>query len=504
MNRTQKFALNSTTAALYQIIAMLLGFITPSLMISTYGSEVNGLVSSINQLISYISLVEAGLSGAAVFSLYKPLANNDQAGVNGIVSAAKQFYIKTGYIFSAAALLLGVLFALMKSTQALSPFMVFLLVMLLSANGCVDFFVLARFRVILTADQRMYVISLLSTIQVVIRAVVIIVSCKFKLHVLVLYALALLPIFVKVVVLYYYCKRAYPYLDFTAEPNIESLGRRYDVIYQQVLGTVQTGAPTVIATVFLNLVTVSVYSVYNMVLNGINGVLNIFVSGLPAGFGELIAKKEHDNLRKTTSEFEVAYYFILSVVYGLTMALLLPFIEIYTRNFYDANYYIPSLAVLMVLNGICYSVKVPQSMLMISAGMYKEQRWRATAQAIIIVVGGIVLVQFMGLQGIMISSILSNVYRTIDLLLYVPKHITHSSIPRTARRILGVFINSIIVCLPTSFFEFKPNSYVSWTAYAMVLGIYAVTIVGMITYLLDRAEFHSLKGRILKILMRRK
>ena len=67
MNRTQKFALNSTTAALYQIIAMLLGFITPSLMISTYGSEVNGLVSSINQLISYISLVEAGLSGAAVF-----------------------------------------------------------------------------------------------------------------------------------------------------------------------------------------------------------------------------------------------------------------------------------------------------------------------------------------------------------------------------------------------------------------------------------------------------
>ena len=110
----------------------------------------------------------------------------------------------------------------------------------------------------------------------------------------------------------------------------------------------------------------------------------------------------------------------------------------------------------------------------------------------------------MGLQGVMISSILSNVYRTIDLLLYVPKHITHSSIPRTARRILGVFINSIIVCLPTFFFEFKPNSYISWTAYAMALGIYAVAIVGMITYLLDRAEFHFLKGRILKILMRRK
>ena len=504
MNRTQKFALNSTTAALYQVVAMLLGFITPSLMISTYGSEVNGLVSSINQLISYISLVEAGLSGAAVYSLYKPLAENDCNGVNGIVSAAKKFYIKTGYIFSAAALALGVVFALLKSTKSLSPLMVFTLVLLLSANGCVDFFVLARFRVILTADQRMYVISLLSTVQVVIRAVVIIISCKFRFHVLVLYAIALLPILVKIVVLYFYCKKNYPYLDFSAEPNIESLGRRYDVIYQQVLGTVQTGAPTVIATVFLNLVTVSVYSVYNMVLSGINGVLNIFVSGLPAGFGELIAKKEYDNLRKTTSEFEVAYYYILSVVYGLTMALLLPFIEIYTRNFHDANYYIPSLAILMVLNGICYSVKVPQSMLMISAGMYKEQRWRATAQAVIIVVGGVILVQVCGLQGVMISSILSNLYRTIDLLIYVPNHITHNSIPRTARRILGVFVNTVIVCIPTFFIDYQPNSYITWIGYAMILGIYAVAVVGMITYLLDKVEFKSLKDRLMKMLVRRK
>lgn len=504
MNRTQKFALNSTTAALYQVVAMTIGLITPSLMISTYGSEINGLVSSINQLITYISLVEAGLSGAAVYSLYKPLAENNHNGVNGIVSAAKKFYIKTGYIFSAATFILGVIFALLKSTQSLSPVMIFALVMLLSANGCIDFFVLARFRVILTADQRMYVISLLSTVQIIIRAIVIIVSCKFYFHVLVLYALALVPIVIKIAVLYFYCKKNYSYLDFSAEPNIESLGRRYDVIYQQILGTVQTGAPTVIATIFLNLITVSIYSVYNMVLNGINGVLNIFVSGLPAGFGELIAKKEFDNLRKITSEFEVAYYYILSVIYGLTMALLLPFIEIYTKNFHDANYYIPSLAILMVLNGICYSVKVPQSMLMISAGMYKEQRWRATAQAVIIVLGGIALVKPFGVQGVMIASIASNLYRTIDLLIYVPHHITHNSIKRTARRILGVFVNTVVVCLPTFFIDIKPTSYLTWILYAFVLGVYAVIIISAITFVLDKTESKALKTRLFGMFVRRR
>ena len=48
-----------------QIVVMAAGMITPRLMIATYGSEMNGLVSSLNQFISYITLVEAGIGGAA-------------------------------------------------------------------------------------------------------------------------------------------------------------------------------------------------------------------------------------------------------------------------------------------------------------------------------------------------------------------------------------------------------------------------------------------------------
>ena len=491
MNRTQKFALNSSTTAIYQIVAMVLGFITPGLMIKTYGSEINGLVSSINQFISYISLVEAGLSGAAVYSLYKPLANNDHKGINSIVSAAKNYYIKAGYIFSSAAFVLAVSYAAFKRTEYLSPVLVFVLVLLLSVNGCVDFFVLARFRVILTADQRTYVISMLSTVQVIVKAIVIIVCCTLKLDVIILYILALLPIAIKIFVLFLYTKKHYSYLDFTAEPNVEALGRRYDVIYQQVLGTVQLGAPTVLATFFLDLVTVSIYSIYNMVLNGINGVLSIFISGLPAGFGELIAKNETENLKKTTSQFEVAYYYILSVVYGLTMVLLLPFISIYTKNFDDAaRYYIPSLAFLIVANGICYSIKTPQSMLMISAGMYREQRWRSTIR------GGCLLAPFCGINGIIIASICSNVYRTIDLLIYVPRHITGNSIPRTARRMIMVFVDIVIIYLPRLLIEYTPSNYFAWIVFALCFAVYAVAVTTVTTFAFDRAEFKALIKRV--------
>ena len=122
----------------------------------------------------------------------------------------------------------------------------------------------------------------------------------------------------------------------------------------------------------------------------------------------------------------------------------------------------------------------------------------------IIVFGGVALVKPFGLQGVMIASIASNLYRTIDLLIYVPHHITHNSIMRTARRIFGVFVNTIVVCIPIFFIDIKPTSYLTWVLYAFVLGIYAVIIIGLITFVLDKTEFRALKTRLFGMFMRRR
>ena len=59
-SRTKKFMHNSLTTAFYQVIIMVAGFITPRVMLTCYGSEINGLVSSIQQFINFFTLVEAG------------------------------------------------------------------------------------------------------------------------------------------------------------------------------------------------------------------------------------------------------------------------------------------------------------------------------------------------------------------------------------------------------------------------------------------------------------
>lgn len=99
MSRTEKFIKNTIGAAVLQSVTLAVGFIIPHVLLVHYGSEVNGLISSLTQFISYFSLLEAGLSGAVVFSLYKPLAQGQTDEISGIVAGAKRFYIQTGYFF---------------------------------------------------------------------------------------------------------------------------------------------------------------------------------------------------------------------------------------------------------------------------------------------------------------------------------------------------------------------------------------------------------------------
>lgn len=502
MNRTQKFTLNAITAAISQVVVMIVGLITPRLMILVYGSEINGLVSSLNQFISYITLVEAGIGGAAIFSLYKPLADDDYSTISRIVSAAKKSYRHAGYIFSSGIFALSLIYGILGSTETLSFELIFPLALLLGMNGSIDFFLMAGYRVLLTADQKNYIISSVGILQTILRTVIIISLAYLRSNVVLLYALALIPVFLKAIFLLIYCKKEYKYIDERAEPDYQSLNKRWDVIYQQILGAIQTGAPTVIATILLNFKLVSVYSVYNMVLSGINGILSVFISGLPAGFGELIAKKENDNLRKSVSEFEVAYYYILSIVYGITFVMIMPFITIYTNGLTDVNYYYPTLAFVIVINGLLYNIKTPQSMLIISAGMYKETRWRVTIQGILLIVSSVLLGNLYGLVGIMLGSCISNAYRTVDLLYFTPKYITHTNPWKAVFRMIRVFMNVALIFAPSLFVEIKTANYFEWVLYAVGFGIYSLIVVTITTFIFDKKDLKALARRIKKMILK--
>lgn len=504
MSRTKKFIYNSSSTAALQVITMLVGLIIPRIMLTNYGSEVNGLVSSISQFISYFNLVEAGLAGAAVYALYKPLADKDYKAINGVVSAAKRFYTQSGYIFISLTLGLALVYPFYIKSDIVSPLSVGLLVLILGVNGALEFFTLSKYRVLLTADQKTYVVSIASIVQIIINTALVVLLANYKVNIVILRLAVLFSIFLRSAILMLYCKRHYKYLDYKEKPNKKALNKRWDALYLQILGAVHAGTPVVLITLILkDLKLVSVYTVFHMVIAGIGGILGIFISGLSASFGDVIARGEIKTLQKSYKEFEFSYYILISIIYAITFVTIMPFINIYTRNITDANYNLPIVGFLFVLNGLLNNIKTPQGMLVISAGLYKETRVQTTIQGAIAVVGGILLAPTFGISGILIGSILSNIYRVVDLMIFIPKNVTKTPFLNTFFRVVRILFSVSLVLLPFFFIQYVPTTVISWVLYAVCVSIYAVLVVFTINFIFDKKEMKNVIIRLKNVLVRK-
>ena len=95
----KKVMLNVGCTMLCQLMTFISGLIVPRLILSTFGSEANGLVSSITQFLNYISLVEGGIGSVVLTALYGPLAKKDDRKISSILKAAENFFRQIASIF---------------------------------------------------------------------------------------------------------------------------------------------------------------------------------------------------------------------------------------------------------------------------------------------------------------------------------------------------------------------------------------------------------------------
>lgn len=496
-DRTSKFIYNAFFAAAYQIVVLAAGFIAPKIMLVYYGSDMNGLITSITQFINYFNLVEAGLSGAAVYALYKPLAENDYIQISSIVTATQKFYKKSGYIFLILVMVLAFVYPLHISITTLSYWQVFLLVLILGFAGVLEFFTLGKYRAILTADQKLYVISISSALYVILNTVLLAGMAVLDADIVLVKAVALTAILLRCFILYGYTRRNYSYINYKEPPNDKALDKRWDALYLQILGVVHTGAPVVITTIFMNLKAVSIYSVYNMVIGGISGVLGIFINGLSSSFGDIIARNKTEVLQKAYQEFEFGYYSLITVVYSVSFIMIMPFIRLYTSGITDVDYDRPVLGTLFVLNALLYDIKTPQGMLVISAGHYKETRVQVTIQGLIIIIAGAILTPKLGLAGVLLGSVFSNLYRDIDLIFYISSNITKLSAYKTIKKIICMIVEIAIICVPFQYFEIMCDTYFQWFRWSAFVFLYAVIVTLAIGWVCNREEFKGIWNRVM-------
>ena len=502
--RTKLSLYNTIGAIALQIINLIVNLILPQVMIRIYGSVVNGLVTSIRQIISYFNLVEAGLSGAAVYALYKPLANKDKENIDGILSASNRFYNISGFIFSTLVLLTAFIYPMFTSGQGIRGATIAALVLIIGASGSMEFFAVGKYKVLYTADQKSYVISLINAVAVAINAIIILILASLRFDIVIVQAVALVSFFARSALYALYGRLKYSEINYKAAPRNEALDKRWDSLILQILGVATTATPVVVTSLVLGFKETSVFVVYNMVFASVLALLTTFSGGLSAMFGELLVKNELGILQKAYHQYEYLYYGLLTWGYSCAAILIMPFLEIYTVKFTDANYVRPGIAALFVAVGVLSNIKTPQGMLVISAGLYKETKRQSLIQAVIIVVFSAALAPLFGIAGVLIGSILSNLYRDIDLIFYIPKAVTKLKPVTTIKRVLRLLFLFSATVFPVIFYlEIKPGNLFKWALYAVPVAIWAFIVIAGGNIIMEKTTATGIYLRIRGMYLKR-
>lgn len=496
MNRTRKFLYNTLATSGYQLAAMLMGFVTPRLMMAYYGSEINGLVVSITDFINYFKLVEAGLATAAVYSLYKPLADKDNAGISAIVSAARHFYNISGYLFIGLTALFAIVYPLVVPCASLDALSVGALVLIMGVSGALEFFTLARYRVLLTADQKTYVVSLASMASLAAQTLVIVVLAVCRVNVLVLRLFAGLTILVRSGVLYTYVRRHYPGLDYKAKPNKAALSSRWDALYRQLIASLQQSLGVTLTTLIVrDTRVVSVYGTYHMVIMGLWGILKMVTTGIYSLFGEMLVKGQEAAMRKAFRDFEYLYLSLCTVIYATAAVMILSFVTLYTRGITDAPYIQPLWALLLVGQGMTDQLKLPLDMMVTASGKFRETRHYNTLQVSLAVGLGAVLGLLFGVPGIVIGIIIANLARTALQLYFVPKYITGVPAVKTLARMGRAYLTVGLTYGLWQWIGLEPVRILHWILQAVFCAGSAGILTVLISLVFDREGLFGLMGR---------
>lgn len=499
-SRTIIFFKNSAGTAFMYFITMIAGFIVPRIMIEVYGSEINGLITSLTQFISYFNLLSVGISAAAVWALYKPLAEENYSLINAIIDSSEKKYRNAGIIFIILTLLLALLYPYFINVVALSNLEVFLLVLIIGISGIIEIFSVSKCTTLLTADQKIYVISLSSVIAVILNTLIVAILACFYVDIVIVRFVALISVLTRSFILNLYLKKYYKYLNLKKHYVDIKLDKWWDATLQQLLNIIQTGGPIILATIFTDLKTVSIFAIFNLVVNGVNSILSVCRSGVYTSFGNIIAKNESNVLKKVYNEFELSYYIMIAIVYSVAFVMIMPFIKIYTQDIADINYIIPSVGLLMLLNGLTLNLRTPQNTMVLAAGWYKETQKPNILQNVILILFGSIGGYYFGLKGIIVASIISNLYRNIDLLIFIPKYLLHISPSKTFIRVCLIYIICLVIYTISSFFSITINNFIEWFACSIIVFILTTIIVISIMFIFEKKTMLQICSRILNIL----
>lgn len=491
MKKAASLRKNTIASFAQHIVAALCGLILPRMILGAFGSQVNGLTASISQFLGYITLMEAGTGSVMKAAMFKPLADGDNESLSAVVRASQKFFRALAWIFLAYLAGLSLLYPLLSADPVFPYESVLVLVLTMGINSFSQYYFGLTYQLLLQADQKIYYLSVLQIVTLVLNVVICAVVIWLGAGIHVVKLVSCLVMLLRPVMINVYVKKHYA-IDPKAPADSSAIKQRWDGLSHHIAYVVHRNTDVAILTLFSSYSEISVYSVYNMVMNAVQGMIAPFSVSITSKFGELYAKSDRERLEQSFAQYETFSLSYATMIYTVASVMIVPFVQIYTADVRDVEYTQYTFGLLIVLAEFLYALRNPYSNLVFAAGKFKGTKAGGMIEAGLNIVLSLVLTPWLGLNGVAIGTVVAMAYRTADYAWYLSKHVLHRHMGHFVKNMLlcfGVFGVCYGLCRFLVLPLFTFTHFGSWILCAIAVTLLTAGILFAVNLLVNRRNF---------------
>lgn len=406
---------NATRNILFGIILKLYQIVVPffmrTAMIYFMGVQYLGLNSLFTSVLQVLNLAELGVGSAMVFSMYKPIANDDDTTICALMQLYKVYYRIIGSIIAVIGVILTPFVPHLIKGDVPQGINVYVLYLLNLSTTVLSYWLFAYKNSILQAHQRNDIVSKVSLI---------INTIQYGLQILVLWLLHDYYVYVIVALMTQAftniataCAANKIYPQFKAKgkvpkEEVQIINKRIRDLFTSKIGAVVVNsADTIVISAFLGLTMLAIYQNYYYILTSVMGFVTIIFSSCTAGIGNSLVVESQDKNYKDLNKFTLIISWIAGVCSCCFLSLFQPFMKIWVGEELMLDY---TAVICFVVYYYIYEINQLLNLYKDAGGIWHEDRYRPLATAIANLGMNLIMVNIWGIYGVLLSTVLSMLF----------------------------------------------------------------------------------------------
>ena len=454
LERTRNAARNVVFDGTMEIVNMLFPFVIRSVMLIYLGTEYLGLNGLFKSILSFLNLAELGVGSAMVFSMYKPIAEDDTPTICALMRLYRTLYRIIGLAIAVMGLILMPFLNYLIEGDLPAGMNLHVLYLMNLGNTVLTYWLFAYKGCLLQAHQRRDVISKVSLLVRVVEYTLKILILVFTRNYYIYLAVQLLCQIAINVLTAVCAAKMYPrYAAIGKLPKekVQDIFRRVrDLFTSKLSATVFDAADTVVISAFMGLTALALYQNYYFIITALRMMLVVLLNACMAGVGNKLVMESKEANYLDLEKISLLFLWVLGVSSSMLLCLYQPFMHVWMG---EDNMLAIELVFCFVVYYYSMGANKLINMFKDAAGIWRIDRWRPLTAAIVNLSLNLITVRWLGMYGILLSSIISIVLVQIPWLFH---NLFREVFPRESmwkyiRLFCGLTVVALISCVASWF-----------------------------------------------------